>query len=175
MYSTLSTFCAWAKLRGEPSISPCISPRSSPIARQEKGILRRDTSSWVYLGVNSSRITLYCNIKSLSEKYLMIFEFLLIILHILLYPYIVCAILAYSSTTPTETVFDCHEFMISDPWNSPTEEEYIKDILKNSSEDTHCSDSEPKQFNIFRKRAEDCIGHYYLAGGKTKHCIVLKQ
>jgi hypothetical protein len=67
IYSTLITFCAWAKLRSEPSICPCISPISSPIARQDKEILRRDTSSWVYLGVDSSRVTLYCYIKSLSE------------------------------------------------------------------------------------------------------------
>jgi hypothetical protein len=105
----------------------------------------------------------------------MIFEFLFIILHILLYPYIVRAIQAYSTTTPTETFFDCPEFEISDPWDSLTEEEYIEDILENSCEDTDCSDYEPKQFDIFGKQVEDCIGHYYQAGGKTKHCIVLKQ
>jgi hypothetical protein len=45
------------QLQSKPSISPCISPISSPIARQDKGILRRDTSSWVDLGVDFSCIT----------------------------------------------------------------------------------------------------------------------
>jgi len=51
------TGCAWAKCRSEPDISPCIRPLSSAIVRLDKGILRWDTSSWVYLEVDSSRIT----------------------------------------------------------------------------------------------------------------------
>jgi len=57
IYSIQNTFCAWVKLRSEPAISPCISRIWSPIARQDKGILRKDTSSCVYLGVNSSHVT----------------------------------------------------------------------------------------------------------------------
>ena len=62
----------------------------------------------------------------------MIFEFLLIISHILLYPYIVCTVQAYFNTTPTKTFFDCPEFEISNSWDCLTEEEYIEDILENS-------------------------------------------
>ena len=51
------TFCTWVKLRSEPPISPCIYPISSPIVRQDRGILRKDTSSWVYFGVYSSCIS----------------------------------------------------------------------------------------------------------------------
>jgi len=105
----------------------------------------------------------------------MIFKFLFIISHILLCPYIVRAIQAYMNTTPTETFFDCPEFEVSDSWDFLSEEEYIEDILENSYEDTHCSDYKPTQFDIFRKEADHYIGHYYQAGGKTKHCIVLKQ
>jgi hypothetical protein len=105
----------------------------------------------------------------------MIFEFHFIFIHILLYLFIVRAIQAYSTTTPTETFFDCPEFVVSDPWDSQPEEEYIEDILENSCEDTEYSDYQPKQFDIFGKWAEDYIGHYYQAGGKSKHCIVLKQ
>jgi len=106
---------------------------------------------------------------------LMIFELLFIILHILLYLYIVRTIQTCSTTTLTETFFDCPEFEVCDPWDSLTEEEYIENILENCCEDTDCSDHEPKQSDIFRRRADDYIGHYYQAGGKTKHCIVFKQ
>jgi hypothetical protein len=105
----------------------------------------------------------------------MIFKFLFIIPHILLYPYIVRAIQGYSTTTPTETFFDCPEFEVSDPWDSLTEEEYIEDILENFCGNTDCSDYEPKQFDIFGNQADDNIGHYYQAGGKTKHCIVIRK
>jgi len=52
----------------------------------------------------------------------MIFKFLFIISHIILYPYIVHAVQTYLDTTPTETFFDCPEFEISDSWDSLTEE-----------------------------------------------------
>jgi len=105
----------------------------------------------------------------------MIFEFLFIISHIILYPYIVHAVQTYLDTTSTKTFFDCPAFEISDPWDSLTEEEYIEDILKNSCEDTDSSDYELTQFDIFGYQADDYIGLHYQSGGKTKHCIVLKQ
>jgi hypothetical protein len=105
----------------------------------------------------------------------MIFEFLFIMSHFLLYSYIVSAVQAYLDTTPTESFFDCPEFEVSDPWHSLMVEEYMEDILKNSCEDTDCSDYETIKFDIFRKRVEDDIGPYYQSGGKTKHCIILKQ
>jgi hypothetical protein len=43
-------------------------------------------------------------------------------------------------TTPTEIFFDCPELVISDPWDSLSEEEYIEDILNNSCEDSDSSD-----------------------------------
>jgi len=57
IYAILITFCAWVKLWSKPSISPYTGPISSPIVRQDSGILRRDSSIWVYLGVDSSHIT----------------------------------------------------------------------------------------------------------------------
>jgi len=81
----------------------------------------------------------------------------------------------YFGTTPTETCCDCPEFEISDPWDSLTEEEYVEDILEHSCEDTDCSDYEPNQFDIFGYQADNYIGHHYQSGGKTTHCIVLKQ
>jgi len=95
----------------------------------------------------------------------MIFEFLFIICHILLYPHIIRTIQAYINTPPTETFVDYPEFNLSDRWESLTEEEYIEVILENCCEDTDCSDYEPKPFDIFRNKADDYIGHCYQAGG----------
>jgi len=105
----------------------------------------------------------------------MIFAILFIISYTLLYPYIVHAIQTYFNTPPTETFSDSPEFEISDPWDSLTEEQYIEDILENSCKDQNCSDYEPRPFDIFGNKSGNYIGHYYQAGGKTKHCIVLKQ
>jgi hypothetical protein len=105
----------------------------------------------------------------------MIFKFLFIISHIILYPYIVCAVQAHFDTTPTETFFDCLEFEIFDPWDSLTEEEYIEDFPENSCDHTDFSDYEPKQFYIFGKWADDYIGHHYQSGGKIKHCVILNK
>jgi len=55
--SILITFCNGEKLPSEPAICPCISPISSPIVRQARGILRRDISRWGYLGIDSSHVT----------------------------------------------------------------------------------------------------------------------
>jgi hypothetical protein len=76
---------------------------------------------------------------------------------------------------PTETFSDCPEFETSDPWDSRTKEEYIEDIPENSCEDTDFCDYKHRQFDIFCKQADDYVVHYYRAGGKTKHCIVLEQ
>ena len=95
----------------------------------------------------------------------MIFEFLFIISHILLYPYIVRPIQAYLTTTPTETCFDCPEFEVSDPWDSLTEEEYIQGILENSWEDANRSDYEHTQLDIFGPQADNYFGRYEQAGG----------
>jgi len=104
--------------------------------RQDKGILRRDTASWVYLGVNPPALH-YIVISSLYQKHhLMIFEFLFIISHIYIYPYIVHAIHGDLTTPPTETFSDCPEFKITDTWDSLTEEEYIEEIIKNTCQDT---------------------------------------
>ena len=57
VYSILYTFCTWVKLWSEPAISPCMRPLLGPIARQDKRIHWNDTTSWVYLGVDSSHVT----------------------------------------------------------------------------------------------------------------------
>jgi hypothetical protein len=36
-------------------------------------------------------------------------------------------------TPPTEIFLDCHEFVISDPWDSLTEQEYIEDTLETAA------------------------------------------
>jgi len=54
LMSILIGFHAWVKLWSEPEIVPCISPVSSSIVRQDRGIFWTDTSCWVYLGVDSS-------------------------------------------------------------------------------------------------------------------------
>jgi hypothetical protein len=78
-------------------------------------------------------------------------------------------------TTPTEILFNCHEFETSDCWHYLTQEEYIENTLENFCEDTDFSASEPKQFDIFKKQADDYVGHYDQSEAKTNHCIVLKQ
>jgi len=105
----------------------------------------------------------------------MIFKILFIISYTLLYPFIVRPFQTYVNTPPTETFSHWPEFEISDPWDSPTEEEYINDILEDSCEYSDYSDYKRRPFNIFGNNAGNYIGQYYQAGGETKHRIVLKQ
>jgi len=104
----------------------------------------------------------------------MIFEFLFIISHILLYPYPVGTVQVYLDST-TETFFDCPEFEISDPWNSLTEAEYIEDIVENSCEGTDWCHYEPKQFDVFGIHVDDHISPHYQSGWTTKQCIIVKR
>ena len=59
------------KVRSKPAISHCIYPISSPIVRQERRILGRDTSSWVYHAVDCAQITqisiAWCNYVAFRE------------------------------------------------------------------------------------------------------------
>jgi len=105
----------------------------------------------------------------------MIFEILYIISYILRDPYIVSTIQTFFNTPPAESFFGCPAMEITDLWDSLAEEEYIEDILENSCEDTDCTDYVVWPFDIFGNTTSDYTGHYYKAGGKTKHCIVLKQ
>jgi len=89
----------------------------------------------------------------------MIFKILIIIFYIPLCPNNVRTIHIYLNTPSTKTFFDCPQFEISDPWDSITEEEYVKDILEDSCKDTDCSDYELRTFDIFGNKADDYIGH----------------
>jgi hypothetical protein len=129
----------------------------------------------VYLGVDLPALHFAVSSYLDLRHYLKISEFLFIISHILLYPYIVRAIQRCLNTSSIETFFDFPQFEISDLWDSLTEEEYIKDILENSSDNTDTLDCEPKQFDIFQKLKDNYIGHHYLSGGMSSHFIVLHQ
>jgi len=67
IYSSVFTFYTWVKVQSKRTISPCITRMSSLIVRTHQGILRMDTSGWVYRGVDSSCVTVCCYIKSLSN------------------------------------------------------------------------------------------------------------
>jgi hypothetical protein len=129
----------------------------------------------MYLGVDPPALHYILESNHYQEHYLIIFEFLIIISLISLYPYIVRAIHAYLTTPATKAFFDFFEFEISDPWHYLTVKEYIKDIPKYSWGDTDGFDYQPKQFDIIWKWADDSIGHYYRSAGKPIQCIILKK